>query len=104
MKRQSLEIGHSLRVNVRWYDRVPEPEKVTDYEGEVIGWRDTQVIVRVKEYAVVRFWKKSGLEVGNGDHHRRGLAINLKELEESLKPAPGVAVAFDAASLDGVSQ
>jgi hypothetical protein len=92
MKRQKIEIGHSLAVRIQWYDRVPEPPKTVEYEGEIIGWRDTQIIVRVKEYAVVRFWKKSGLEVGNPDHQRRGLSIDLKELAESLKPAPGVTV------------
>lgn len=79
------EIGRPMVVNVRWYDRVPEPEKVTDYQGEVIGWRDTQVIVRVRDYAVVRFWKKTGREVGNADHQRRGLAIDLKEFKAGVE-------------------
>jgi hypothetical protein len=96
MKRQRLEIGHPLKVAVHWYDHVPVPEGARDYEGEIIGWRDSQVIIRVKEYAVCRFWKENGLEVGNGDHQRRGFRIDLKELGESLKPPPGVEVAFDA--------
>jgi hypothetical protein len=95
MKRQRLEIGHPLKLPVRWYDHVPVPEGNRDYEGEIIGWRDSQVIIRVKEYAVVRFWKQTGLEVGNGDHQRRGFRIDLKELEESLKPPPGVNVPMD---------
>jgi hypothetical protein len=72
MKRQKLEIGHPLTIGVRWYDSVPEPPKEMAYEGEVIGWRDTQVIVRVKEYAVVRFWKETGTEDVQG-HFSWGL-------------------------------
>jgi hypothetical protein len=94
MKRQKLEIGHSLSLGVHWYDHVAAGLKDADYEGEVVGWRDSQIIVRVKDYAVVRFWKKSGLEVGNADHERRGFRIDLKELEESLKPPPGVDVSI----------
>jgi hypothetical protein len=95
MKRQHLEVGHPLKVAVHWYDHVPVPEGSRDYEGEVVGWRETQIIVRVKEYAVVRFWKKSGLEVGNADYQRRGFKVDLKELDESLKPPPGVEVALE---------
>ncbi|SRR6266436_5277661 len=101
MKRQALQIGHALQLNVQWYDRVPEPPKAVDYQGEVIGWRDTQVIVRVKDYAVIRFWKKSGLEVGNADHERRGFSIDVKELNESWKPPPGVEVDLGLLAADG---
>ena len=92
MKRQKLEIGHPLKIAVHWYDRVPEPPRNTSYDGEVIGWRESQVIVRVPEYAVIRFWKQTGLEVGNPDHQRRGFRVDLSELEDSLKPAPGIEV------------
>src|ERR1700746_2765539 len=88
MQRQKLEIGHPLKCEVIWYDAVPEPPKETVYEGEVIGWRETQVVVRVKDYAVLRFWLKNGREVGNQDYARRGLRIDLKSLNESVKPAP----------------
>lgn len=96
MNRPRLEIGRSLRLDVQWYDRVSEPEKSASYEGEVVGWRNTQVIVRVRDYAVLRFWKKSGLEVGNLDHSRRGFRINWAELEASLHAPPGVAVELSA--------
>lgn len=80
---QKLEIGHSMRLSVTWYDHVPVPHKTEDREGEVIGWRTSQVIVRVKDYAVVRFWKKNGREVGNPDHERRGWMIDITELSNS---------------------
>jgi hypothetical protein len=86
------EIGRSLTVNVLWYDLVPVPEKQAFHEGEVIGWRDTQIIVRVKDYAVLRFWKRNGIEVGNRDHDRRGFKVDPQELVQSLKPVPGVDV------------
>jgi hypothetical protein len=92
MKRQKLEVGHPLQIAVCWYDDVPVPQKTQWYDGEVIGWRDSQVIVRVKDYAVVRFWKHNGHEVGNADHHRRGLRIDLAALDESIKPPKGVEV------------
>ena len=92
MKRQKMQIGNSLKISVQWYDRVPEPARNTVYEGEIIGWRDSQVIVRVKEYAVVRFWKANGLEVGNPDHVRRGFSVDLSELARSIKPALGIEV------------
>lgn len=84
MKLPTPQIGHSLKLNVYWYDRVPEPERNQTYEGEVVGWRNSQVIVRVKDYAVVRFWKQSGLEVGNGDGERRGFRLDLSELNQSV--------------------
>lgn len=104
MNRQALHIGEPLVLPVRWIDRVPVPEKVIDYQGEVIGWRTSQIIIRVKGYnAVVRFWKKSGLEVGNKDHERRGLYIDPKELEVDAQIRSGVAIDFDAirAAIDG---
>jgi hypothetical protein len=95
MKRQKLEIGHPLMIEVTWYDKVPEPPKITVYEGEIIGWRDSQVIVRVKDYAVVRFWKATGIEVGNQDHARRGLMVDMFALDKSTKPARGLEIAID---------
>lgn len=95
MKRQKLEIGHPLQCVVRWYDKVPEPPKEIQYDGEVVGWRDSQVIVRVKDYAVLRFWKHTGIEVGNQDHARRGFKISIDDMNNSTKPAPGVPVAID---------
>jgi hypothetical protein len=95
VKRQKLEIGHPLKIAVYWYDRVPAAERNTTYEGEVVGWRDSQLIVRVPDYAVIRFWKANGLEVGNPDHERRGFRVDLSELEASIKPAPGIEVAID---------
>jgi hypothetical protein len=94
MKRQKLEIGHPLRIAVQWYDRVPEPPRNTTYEGEIIGWRNSQVIVRVLDYAVVRFWKSTGLEVGNPDHARRGFMVDFLALEASIttKPKAGLEV------------
>jgi hypothetical protein len=93
MKRQKLEIGHALTLVVHWHDKVADPPKTLDYEGEVIEWRDRVVVVRIKDYGVLRFWKKNGLELGNRDR-RRGFAIDWRELEESLKPAPGVDIAL----------
>jgi hypothetical protein len=92
MKRHKVEIGRSLPVSVTWYDLVPVPEKQAVHEGEVIGWRDTQIIVRVKDYAVLRFWKRTGIEVGNRDHDRRGFKVDPRELVQSLNPVPGVDV------------
>jgi hypothetical protein len=92
MKRQKLEIGYPLKIAVHWYDRVPEPQRNVDYEGEVVGWRESQLIVRVPDYAVIRFWKENGLEVGNPDHARRGFRVDLSELADSVKPAPGIEV------------
>lgn len=80
---QKLEIGHPLTLAVTWYDHVPVPHKKEDREGEVIGWRTSQVIVRVKDYAVIRFWKKNGREVGNPDYERRGWMIDVRELNNS---------------------
>jgi hypothetical protein len=85
MRAQKLEIGHPLKITVHWYDKVPEPPKNEDFEGEIIGWRQTQVIVRIKDYAVLRFWKRNGLEVGNPDHERRGFHVDLSEINESVR-------------------
>lgn len=92
MKRQKLEIGHPLLIDVYWYDRVPEPPHDKVEQGEVIGWRPTQMLVRVVGYGVLRFWKRTGLEVGNSDHERRGWRIDLSELAESTKVATGIEV------------
>lgn len=84
MKHQKLEIGHALKIDCHWYDNVPGREEVK--EGEVIGWRPTQVLVRLPDYGVLRFWKHSGVEVGNSAHELRGWRISLSELEQSTKP------------------
>lgn len=81
--KQNLVIGNSLKLTAVWYDHVPTPERKEEKEAEVIGWRKSQVLVRVKDYAVVRFWKKNGREVGNPDHERRGWMIDTKELNNS---------------------
>jgi len=93
MKNLRLEIGKSLKLEVTWYDKVLVPPTDKKYEGEVIGWRDSQVIVSVKDYAVIRFWKKNGLEVGNKDHSRRGFAVNIGDLWV-VDPPRGVDVTF----------
>jgi len=92
MKRQKMQIGNGLKLDVTWYDIVPEPARSVIHEGEVIGWRQSQVIIRVKDYSVLRFWKTTGLEVGNADHERRGFRVDLSALAESLKPPPSVDV------------
>lgn len=92
MKRQQLQQGVPLRVDVQWYDNVPEPPGNKLLEGEVIGWTESQIVVRVKEYAVLRFWKDNGFECGNRAISRRGYRINPLELEKSTKPAPGISV------------
>jgi hypothetical protein len=92
MKHQKLEIGHPLIIEVFWYDKVPEPPALRTEQGEIIGWRQSQVLVRVVGYGVLRFWKRNGLEVGNADHERRGWRIDLSELAESVKPATGIEV------------
>ena len=86
-----MEIGHPIKINVLWYDHVPEPPRDLTYDGEIVGWRNSQVIVRVKDYAVIRFWKKTGLEVGNNAHALRGLKVDLDELK-SIKPPKGEGV------------
>jgi hypothetical protein len=92
--KQNLEIGRPLRLDVTWYDSVPEPARAVIYEGEVIGWRKSQVIVRVKDYAVMRFWKSDGNEVGNQDHLRRGFKIDTDELNHP-QPGSGLDIAID---------
>jgi hypothetical protein len=98
VKHQNLQIARPLEIAVYWYDNLTVPPKRIEHGGEVIGWRASQVIVRIKDYAVVRFWKKSGVEVGNSDHQRRGFRVDLSELAASVaKPAgsddgPGVEV------------
>jgi len=92
MKTQNLHIGKGWRVEVTWYDKVPVPPADRKYEGEIIGWRASQIIVSVKQYAVLRFWKKTGLEVGNKDHDRRGFSIDVEAIRTD--PAPGVSVTF----------
>jgi hypothetical protein len=77
---QKLMIGHPLMVSVFWYDKVPEPLREEVKEGEVIGWRDSQLLVRVPGYCVLRFWKRNGYEVGNKDHERRGWRIDMAEI------------------------
>jgi hypothetical protein len=103
MKRQKLEIATPARIEVEWYDKVCSSPADKKYDGEVIGWRNSQVIVRVAEYGVLRFWKASGLEVGNGDSERRGFRIDLDGFVESTKPAPGITVAVDLSSLEASS-
>jgi hypothetical protein len=96
MQAQKLEIGHPLKITVHWYDKVPEPQKNENFEGEIVSWRATQVIIRVKDYAVLRFWKRNGLEVGNPDHERRGFRVDLSEIEKSVRAArEGVEVNID---------
>lgn len=75
-----LEIGKALQLTVRYYDSVPEPPKEETYEGEVLGWHQSQVVVRVPGYAVLKFWKRNGLEVGNKDWVRRGFRIDVEQL------------------------
>jgi hypothetical protein len=87
MKHQKLEIGHPLLIEAFWYDKVSEPPALRTEQGEIIGWRQSQVLVRVVGYGVLRFWKRNGLEVGNPDHERRGWRIDLSELAESTKPS-----------------
>lgn len=93
MKRQKLEIGHPLKLRVVWHDLIAQPEKHIDYQGEVIEWRDRVVLVRVEDYGVLRFWKNSGTELGTRDK-RRCFAIDWDEVQQSVKPAPGVDVAL----------
>lgn len=93
--KQKMQIGQALQVEVIWYDQLPVPPAEDHMTGEIIGWRPTQVIVRVPNYAVLRFWKSTGLEVGNGAHERRGYRISLDALAESVKPNLGVEVDLD---------
>jgi hypothetical protein len=92
---KNLQIGQPLQIAVYWYDNLTVPPKRIQSQGEVIGWRSSQVIVRVHDYAVVRFWKRTGLEVGNGDAERRGFRVELSDLApQAAKIAedPGVEV------------
>ena len=73
-------IGQSLKLKVLWYDKVPEPPIETEFEGEVVSWRTSQIVVRVKGYAVLRFWKRDGKEVNNKDHERRGFVLAIDQL------------------------
>jgi len=97
MKRQKLEIGHPLTLVAYWHDTVADPPKTIEYEAEIIEWRDRTVVVRIKDYGVLRFAKGTGRELGNRDR-RRGFEINWTELEESLKPPPGVDIALSVDS------
>jgi hypothetical protein len=80
MNEQKLEIGHPLYVAVYWYDKVPEPPANDAHQGEVTGWRNAQVIVRIPNYSVIRFWKRNGMEVGNPDWKRRGWRVDLSQV------------------------
>jgi hypothetical protein len=91
MKHQKLEIGHPLKLVAHWHDTVADPPKTIDYEAEIIEWRDRVVVVRIKDYGVLRFWKGTGQELGSRDR-RRAFEINWRELEDSLKSPPGVDV------------
>jgi hypothetical protein len=84
-----IQIGQPLKLQVLWYDRVPEPPRSVTHDGEVVGWRDSQVLIRVRDYAVLRFWKRTGLEVGNPDNQRRGFSVDLSQITESARPEPG---------------
>jgi len=101
VKHQDLQIGTPLRVAVYWYDRVCEPPQNVAHESEVVGWRTSQLIVRVPNYGVIRIWKRNGMEVGNPDYQRRGFRVDLSELAESVKPdgqtqdGPGIQIAID---------
>jgi hypothetical protein len=105
MKHVKLEIGKPLKLEVIWYDQVPVPPQERRLEGEVIGWRTSQILVRIPDYAVVRFWKHNGFEVGNPASERRGYRIDLEALAESVKPDPGVEVSLSAidGALDAVA-
>lgn len=85
MEKQRLEIGSPLKVKIHWYDKVPEPPEDEVYEAEVVGWRQSQILVRVPGYSVIRIWKKNGMEVGNPDWRRRGFRVDLSELAQSVK-------------------
>jgi hypothetical protein len=96
MRDQKFQIGVPLKIGVQWYDQMPEPPKLEWFEGEIIGWRSTMLIVRIKDYAVVRFWKRNGLEVGNKDYERRGFKVDLSELEASVRAGrEGVEIKMD---------
>lgn len=99
MEHQNLQVGTPLKILVHWYDKVCEPAKNEEHQGEVVGWRASQVIVRVAQYAVIRFWKRNGLEVGNGDAARRGFRVDLAELAQSVAPGQpdgqGIPIAMD---------
>jgi hypothetical protein len=85
--KQQLQIGRPLKANVTWYDHATTGQD-EQCEAEVIGWRNSQIIVRIPNYGTVRFWKKNSLEVGNLGHALRGWRI---ELPDSTKPdASGV--------------
>lgn len=75
-----------MKLDVYWVDHVPVPKREEIREGEVIGWRQSQIVVRVKDYAVLRFWKKNGREVGNPDHERRGWRIDPAQLNNQGQP------------------
>jgi hypothetical protein len=96
MKHQDLRIGTSLKVEVVRYDKVPEPPREEILEGEVVGWRDSQLIVRITDYAVLRFWKKNGMEVGNRDYQRRGFRLDISSIAASSQPSrtAGIEVSF----------
>jgi hypothetical protein len=96
VRNPGLQIGVPLKISVQWYDQVPEPSQLERREGEIIGWRNTMLIVRIKDYAVVRFWKRNGLEVGNKDCERRGFKVDLSDLEASIRAArEGVEINID---------
>ena len=86
MEHQQLEIGHPLKVKVYWYDKVPEPPENEGYDGEVVGWKESQIVVRVPGYSVIRIWKKNGLEVGNPDWKREGFGWTYPSLPNPSNP------------------
>ena len=60
-----------------------QPAINTEYQGEVLSWRDSQIVVRVKGYSVLRFWKRTGMEVGNKDYERRGFFLAIEQLDSA---------------------
>ena len=96
-----MMIGQPFKIRILWYDKVPEPEINKEYEGEILSWLGTQVTVRVKGYSVLRFWKRTGMEVGNKDWVRRGFFLAVEQLNpDGSEPIqkPGIAVNMEAES------
>ena len=90
-RREIFEIGKPIRIEVEWYDHCA-PGQGKTFEGEVIGWRTSQVIIAVKGYGTIRCWKRNGIEVSNRDHERRGFRIEMSSIQQ--KPAKGVDIQF----------
>jgi hypothetical protein len=84
--KQDLQIGKPMKLVARWYDHATATGD-RECDAEVIGWKQSQVVLRIPGYGSLRFWKRSGFEVGNAAYGLRGWKIDLEELNGTKRPS-----------------